>query len=210
MKKLEHPSKGLNDPIRPWIPEEIVLVDELTGEDIGSVDREKAHQEGLWHASVHVWIIEAKGRLLFQQRADWMSIYPSYWDISAAGHLKAGEKNVFREVTEELGASPKDNEVVFLGTLLSRQEGEGFINRERPRVYLWVSSLRLQDFSFPDGEVQSLVAIDRSQIQQFINGGIVMADVLRDGEVSSEPVSGEYLVPHSNDYWSVLKDAVEW
>ena len=195
---------------RPWILEDIVLVDELTGEDIGSVDREKAHKEGLWHASVHVWIIEAKGRLLFQQRADWIHAFPNQWDISAAGHLKVGEENAFREVSEELGVRPNDGEIVFLGTLLSSQDGENFTNRERPRVYLWISSLRLQDFSFPDGEVQALVAIERTEIQKFISGGSVMAEVLRDGAITLEPVSGTNLVPQSNGYWAVLWDAVEW
>ena len=187
-----------------------MLVDELTGDEIGSVDREMAHREGIWHASIHVWIVDAKGRLLFQQRAKWINIYPDLWDISAAGHIKSGEKDSFREVTEELGVKPDKHEIVFLGTLLAKQDGPGFTNRERPRVYLWPSSLNLKDFSFPDDEVQSLAAVERVDIESFLSGGTVVAEVLRNGKIEHESVSGQKVVPHSPAYWSVIREAIEW
>lgn len=202
--------ESLESSSRPFIPEQIMLVDEFTGDEIGSIDRETAHREGIWHASIHVWIVDAKGRLLFQQRAKWINIYPDLWDISAAGHIKAGEKDSFREVSEELGVKPEKDEIVFLGTLTARQDGTGFTNRERPQVYLWPSLLHLKDFSFPDDEVQSLAAIERVDIEAFLSGATVIAEVLRDGKISYESISGQKVVPHSPAYWSVIRDALEW
>ena len=33
----------------------------IRGEKIGVVDKQIAHRDGLWHKSVHVWIINKKG-----------------------------------------------------------------------------------------------------------------------------------------------------
>src|SRR5207302_643541 len=80
-------------------------------EHIGIVSREEAHKRGHWHQSFHCWLIRRDNGcqyVLFQQRGPQKKVYPGKYDITAAGHLTAGEteKNGIRELNEELGLSP--------------------------------------------------------------------------------------------------------
>ena len=50
-----------------------------------------AHKAGLWHRTAHIWIYNSKGNILLQLRAKEKLLYPDMWDISAAGHVSAGE-----------------------------------------------------------------------------------------------------------------------
>ena len=195
---------------RPDLPEEIAMVDEDTGEVIGSVDRHTAHTNGIWHASTHIWITDVAGNLLFQQRAAWTRRFPSHWDVSAAGHMKVGEEGNLREVSEELGVTPPPGEVKFLGIARSTHTSEGFINRERPRVYLWRSQLKLSDFFFPDEEAMGLASISLDDVNRFIHGAEVLCNVLRKGNVNRQYIYGKNLVPQSEEYWEKLWHAVQW
>ena len=195
---------------RPDLPEEIAMVDEHTGEVIGSVDRHTAHTNGIWHASTHVWILDASGNLLVQQRAAWTRRFPKHWDISAAGHMKVGEEGNLREVSEELGVTPVLSEVEFLGILRSTHTSEGFLNRERPRVYLWRSKLELSEFFFPDDEAMGLASLPLSDVSRFIRGAEVPCNVLRNGRIDHEYIFGKNLVPQSDAYWNKLHEAVKW
>lgn len=72
---------------------------------LGKMDKTQAHQEGHWHKSVHLWIMNGKNVLL-QLRAPQKKSFPNKWDISVAGHVDAGETplpTVQREFQEELG-----------------------------------------------------------------------------------------------------------
>ena len=78
--------------------------------------RSAVHRDGDWHKSVHVWIIRGN-EILLQRRAPQKDSYPNMLDISAAGHLDAGEDAItgaMRELKEELGidAEPSDFELI--------------------------------------------------------------------------------------------------
>ncbi len=78
---------------------------ELTGE---IRTKKEVHELGLWHKSNHVWILNSEGELLLQHRAKNKENYGNAWDISAAGHVSAGESGIesaLREIKEELGLS---------------------------------------------------------------------------------------------------------
>lgn len=69
------------------------------------VTREEAHRLGLWHRTVHIWVL-CQNVVLIQQRSLQKDSYPGYYDISCAGHLSAGNtliQGALREVEEELG-----------------------------------------------------------------------------------------------------------
>ena len=54
-------------------------------------EKGKAHEEGDFHRTAHVWIINDKNELLLQKRSANKKSHPNCWDISGAGHIKAGE-----------------------------------------------------------------------------------------------------------------------
>ena len=72
--------------------------------------KSEAHTDGLWHRAAHIWIYNSKGEILLQLRAKDKQFWPDRWEISAAGHVGAGEKPedaAVRELSEELGISAK-------------------------------------------------------------------------------------------------------
>ena len=106
------------------------------------------HRDGDWHRSVHIWFINSKGEILLQKRGKAMEAFPGYWDISAAGHVSAGqtpEEAAWREVKEEIGINLSENELNFLGEIIQREvlNNNTYISNEFANVYLVKKDLRI-------------------------------------------------------------------
>ena len=56
-----------------------------------SKPRSEIHQQGAWHRSVHIWVLNDNKELLVQQRAFEKESHPGLWDVSCAGHITAGD-----------------------------------------------------------------------------------------------------------------------
>ena len=87
---------------------------------IGQATRDDVHREGYWHQTFHCWIIthhDNNNYVLVQKRAAQKRTEPNKLDISAAGHLLAGEtkENGIREVQEELGITASFSKMTDLG-----------------------------------------------------------------------------------------------
>ncbi len=99
------------------------LIDVLTpdGEPAGArKSRAQVHRGGDWHRAAHVWIVAPDGRVLLQRRSLKKENHPGLWDVSAAGHLSAGEKAIdaaIRETHEELGLTISRADLQHLGML---------------------------------------------------------------------------------------------
>ena len=82
--------------------------------------KSEIHRDGDWHRAAHIWIVGSDGRFLIQRRSLRKENNPGLWDVSAAGHLSAGESAVdaaVRETFEELGLKIGRDELQFVGTL---------------------------------------------------------------------------------------------
>jgi isopentenyl-diphosphate Delta-isomerase len=99
------------------------LIDVLTpdGKPTGArKPKSEIHRDGDWHRAAHIWIIAGDGRILLQRRSPRKENNPNLWDVSAAGHLSAGESAVeaaVRETHEELGLKVAPDELRFVATL---------------------------------------------------------------------------------------------
>lgn len=98
------------------------MIDVVTkdGEPTGQVvSKQKAHEQGLWHRDVHVWV--TNGTHMLQQQRDWeKDIMPGQWDISASGHVGQGESYLaaaVRELEEEVGMTAAKQQLIPLGIL---------------------------------------------------------------------------------------------
>lgn len=103
--------------------------------------RDEAHAKGLWHRTVHIWIVTSQGTVLFQKRALSKESFPGAWDVSAAGHISAGEEPMVaarREVFQELGVAVADGdlEYIFTTRTSSVQHNGSFVDNEFNTVYL--------------------------------------------------------------------------
>eukprot|EP00304_Pavlova_gyrans_P010470 CAMPEP_0206054326 /NCGR_PEP_ID=MMETSP1466-20131121/37775_1 /ASSEMBLY_ACC=CAM_ASM_001126 /TAXON_ID=44452 /ORGANISM="Pavlova gyrans, Strain CCMP608" /LENGTH=212 /DNA_ID=CAMNT_0053429527 /DNA_START=135 /DNA_END=770 /DNA_ORIENTATION=- len=91
--------------------------------------RGDVHRDGDWHRSVHVWIVNSKGELLMQKRSPHKDTNPNMWDVSAAGHITAGDTSLStacKELEEELGlrVAPKILDRAWWCTVPSSASGE--------------------------------------------------------------------------------------
>ncbi|MFC1537493.1 NUDIX domain-containing protein [Gemmatimonadota bacterium] len=89
--------------------EEIFDIVDETGRKLGEAARADVHGDPrLIHRSVHVLVLNSKGELYLQKRAENKDIQPGKWDTSVGGHVDRGEDveaAARREAREELGIS---------------------------------------------------------------------------------------------------------
>lgn len=100
-------------------PEFVDVVDEFGAPTGQVVDKDTAHQLGLRHRDVHVFITDGEN-YLEQQRKAGKEIMPAEWDISASGHVSAGElpaAAAARETGEEVGIPVEPHELRYIGRL---------------------------------------------------------------------------------------------
>lgn len=85
------------------------------------------YQNGNWHRSVHIWVINDNKELLVQKRNPFKKTFPNLWAISAAGHVVSGESSIesgLRELKEELDIEAKKEELEYLFTIKRVQQLE--------------------------------------------------------------------------------------
>lgn len=103
-----------------------------------TMERNQVHREGLWHQTVHIWITSPEGKILIQQRAADRDTNPSCWDISAAGHISAGQTPIeaaLREVHEEVGIKLKKEDLSYIGRVKHQYEISSVCNNEFQELF---------------------------------------------------------------------------
>ncbi len=152
------------------------------GNHKGVIDKAIAHKEGLWHKSVHAWIINSKNQILLQKRCALKTFYPNFWDCSFAGHVGAGENNkesALREGEEEIGISfsPDDLEYAFTNKEILKWNDKD--SREFVYVYIIKKDIAVSDIKYQKEEVEEARYFE---LEELFNGKI------------------ENLFPHQDEY----------
>ncbi len=137
------------------------------------ISRKEAHQRGVWHKTAHIWIYSPPKGLLLQKRAAQKESYPNYWDISAAGHIPAGEDiydAALREVEEELGLSFQRDDLQKLFTLQQQFDlaDIDFYEREWVTVFLIISPVDLSNITLQKEEVASVQYILLKEFEKMV------------------------------------------
>lgn len=146
----------------------------------GFMDRVQAHLEGKWHLTFHCWVVSnyLGGSILFQARSPEMVNFPNMLDVSAAGHLEAGEslEQGIREVSEELGVAVSIADLHFLGHRVEvADQTNGQKNREYQAVYILNSNQKLENYSPQIEEVSGLLWIKLDDGLKLFSGGLERA-----------------------------------
>lgn len=125
--------------------------------------KSEAHQKGLLHPTVHVWLYTIDGRILIQQRGKNKATHPLLWDVSVAGHVSAGENVVaaaIREVGEEIGLTINETDLKSLGTFKAVHKiSEDFIDAELHHIFLCELNVPLNQLKKQESEVEDLALI---------------------------------------------------
>ncbi|KKC47991.1 MULTISPECIES: NUDIX hydrolase [Paenibacillus] len=132
---------------------------------IGTATRAETHRLGLRHRSFHCWLVRGSGEgalIRFQKRRESKDTYPGLYDITAAGHLSAGEdiRDAVRELEEELGISAAFEDLLPLGYSIERSEGIAggvpFVDHERSEEFALRCSLPLLEHRLQHEEVAGI------------------------------------------------------
>lgn len=134
-----------------------------TGE---TVERERAHAEGIRHRTSHVWLLRKRNdriEVLLQKRSSNKDSFPDCYDISSAGHIPAGVDFVpsaIRELKEELGVDAKETELFVCGNRSidgnSIFHGKPFLDRQYSRVFAMWCDKNEDEFTLQKEEVSAV------------------------------------------------------
>lgn len=189
--------------------EMLPLLDE-DGRETGVCERDKAHEEGLWHPVVHCWMYaEQDGQvwLYFQKRAHEHVDFPDFYDIAAAGHIGAGETHaqaVVRECREEVGISPEPDHLHYLGEVKEELRTEKMWDREIAHVYLYKLDV---PFFAPGEEVQEIIAVSLEEFQKKVQS----APYIQGHSLYGEPIfiREEEWCSHRDEYVRLIGPFLE-
>lgn len=152
------------------------MIDEYNyrGEKIGVVDKDIAHKKGLWHKSVHVWILNDKNQILLQYRCAEKKLYPNTWDCSFAGHISAGESSIQaaqREGKEEIGIDVDLDKLNFILTNRECIKYEDINSNEFVDIFVLRQNLNLEEIKFQKEEVSDAKYVSLNEFFNLIDNG---------------------------------------
>ena len=136
--------------------------------------KKDAHSKGLWHRAAHIWFVNNQGEILLQKRADNIESHPGKFDISAAGHLSAGDTKIsgaLREVEEELGIKLEEKDLINIGEIHneSTQHNGTYINKEYDDIYVVHKDIPISEFKIQESEVSLVKYISIDDLKKLIN-----------------------------------------
>lgn len=185
---------------------------------LGTASRSEIHQKGLWHKTFHCWIIGRENEenyLLFQRRSLEKQLHPNKLDITAAGHLLAGEteKEGARELSEELGIHFDFDDLLFLGIRKDISRVNGEINCEFCYTYFLERNLPLSAYQLQTAEVAGLYKIKVQDCLDLFLGKLAQVNALTsnnqnpDNQMLTQIAKTEILA-HPDAYYLQIFDLV--
>ncbi|HEV2353344.1 MAG TPA: isopentenyl-diphosphate Delta-isomerase [Puia sp.] len=116
--------------------EEVILVDEAD-QPLGRMEKLEAHRRALLHRAFSVFIFNARGEMLLQQRAPGKYHSAGLWTNACCSHPRPGEETrdaAVRRLKEELGFT---TELVEVFDFVYRSEfGNGLTEHEFDHVFV--------------------------------------------------------------------------
>lgn len=184
---------------------------------LGVCERSEVHRLGYWHHTFHCWLVRdtpAGRMLIFQKRHPDKDTFPNLYDITAAGHLSAGEtvEQAAREIQEELGLPLTFAQLTPLFVVRDASEGEtahgAFIDREVSSVFGAFSDRELHQYVLQEDEVSGIYEARLEDMLALFNGerqeiqalGVHTAPVMQASDVFRLSVTVADFVPHQPNY----------
>lgn len=144
---------------------------------IGVKPRADVHRDGDWHQVFHCWVIGREADdtpfLVLQKRRSHLD-YPNKIDISAAGHLAAGEtvRDGPRELEEELGLQVDFEDLIPLGRRLGISKIGAFVDCQICHVFLYGCDQALERYQYSQDEIAGLLKLPIDDAMRLFAGGV--------------------------------------
>ncbi|MDH3294899.1 MAG: NUDIX domain-containing protein [Acidimicrobiia bacterium] len=142
------------------------------GTVIGQARRDRVHREGLWHRTFHCLVVRSTSptRVVFQRRSA-TSYFANKLDLTASGHLNAGEQPTegVRELGEEVGLAAEKSDLVPVGVQLIVDHRDGARNHEQVHVFFLVNDQPLEHFIPDPAELGGVIEVETSAMLRLID-----------------------------------------
>lgn len=154
---------------RPKEEEELFKVYTKEGVETGKIaTKTEVHQKGLWHKTVHIWIVTPEKKILMQKRARTKAQDAYKW-ANHGGHLGVEESSlsgVLREVQEEIGILLDEKHVQSLGVYphSGAFKNGTFIENELTELFIAEQSISLDTLTLDANEVEQVRLFTLSEL----------------------------------------------
>ncbi len=183
-----------------------------TGQPLRAAPRSEVHDGGHWHQVFHCLVIRpgSPAGIVLQRRHRSKAAFPGLLDLSATGHLTAGETPLqgVRELNEELGIAATEADLHHVGVRLLADDGGEGQNRERVHLYFMTDDRPLDRYDPEPTEVESLVEVAAADLLGLIaktGPSQIPATEWRPGSaVTPSTVTDADLITPTDGYWTVL------
>lgn len=160
--------------------------------------KSEAHKQGWYHNTIHLWLYTKDRRILLQQRSRKKAIHPLLWDVSAAGHIDAGETFVeaaLRETKEEIGLQLQAENLTKIGVQLheSSYAGGAIRDNEFHQVYIAELKVRLKDLIPQEDEVEALKLVTFKEFETLLE----------------HSASNHHFIATNSDYYRFVLNAIK-
>lgn len=169
------------------------LLDVLTKDGLWTgvtKSRRDVHRDGDTHGVTHVWVYTKDKNIILQKRHKNKKMFPGLWDISCAGHIRAGEtpeEAAWRELEEELSLEKQDlHGLAFVNKIRESWRTNKFINDEIAHIYITRIQSKVE-FIAANSEVTGIEVVPLQQFKQLIL------------------LSDNNMVPHPEEYKMIIE-----
>lgn len=142
--------------------EDLILVDE-NDDEIGHLSKAECHDgDGILHRAFSLFLFDANGRLLLQQRAGSKRLWPGFWSNSCCSHPRRGES--MRTATERrLGDELNVRAELEFVYKFSYQAGFGDEGAERELCHVFLG--RIEGDAAPNrNEIERVRFVSRDEL----------------------------------------------
>ena len=109
---------------------------------------------------------------MIQRRSANKKLWPNLWDVTAGGHVLAGEFGetaLIREIKEELGINVEKNEIRYLVGSISTNIKGNIINNHFNECYIITKDINIADIRLQLEEVSEIKWFTKQEILDRIN-----------------------------------------
>lgn len=161
-----------------------------------TVLKSEAHKNGWYHNTIHLWLFTNKGEILLQQRSHKKTIHPLLWDVSAAGHIDAGESFIeaaLRETREELGLQLEANQLTKVGTFLHETNYGAIQDNEFHQVFIAELKPPLEILTPLEEEVEAIKLVNFKEFEHLLQ--------------NSE--TNQHFIPTNKSYYNFILETIK-
>ncbi len=157
---------------------------------IGVYPRTYVHRHRMWHKVVQCWVFSqdkdsGSVTIYLQRRSFEKRSHPGRYDITAGGHVSAGEtpkEAVVRETLEETGLALDEERLLYIGQFREK------VGNDCEMAYIYAYEMKNPPFK-PGSEVIYMVSADLDEFMDLVNKkrkSITVTPAIRTGLMHEE------------------------